>query len=255
VADADSSVDDEDHAPKQRARDMNFDELERAANITGNASKNWFWALIGVVVIAGGVTAGVMLSHGGSNDRALPTRAPTFPTPEPTPEPTYPPTPWPVTEQATDDPTPDPTTPLTNFPTISIVTERPTDEPTLDPTDFPTPTFWVHTESPTPPLDDDAFSVTNEFMSGLPPYSLELAENVADSPQAKALAWIQNDPLYSEYELHRLNQRYALAVFYYSTNGDSSKNNSGWLSGASESTWYITSIRDEFSSDMIDPFT
>jgi guanyl-specific ribonuclease Sa len=82
-------------------------------------------------------------------------------------------------------------------------------------------------------------SVVNEFLSGLPPYSKKLASTNASSPQAKALDWLQKDPLYNEYQnVYRLNQRYAMAVFYYSTNGDSWKNNSGWLSNASECEWY-----------------
>jgi hypothetical protein len=99
MADVNQNGSDQDEAPKQRARDLNMDELERSANITGSsAGKNWIWALIGVVVVGGGVTVGVVLSQGGTdNDRALPTRAPTFLTPEPTP--------WPVTEFETDDPT------------------------------------------------------------------------------------------------------------------------------------------------------
>jgi hypothetical protein len=79
---------------------------------------------------------------------------------------------------------------------------------------------------------------SKEFMNSLPSYSLELASNNSSSPQAKALTWLQGDPQYNEYELHRLYQRYSLAVLYYSTNGDSWNWTSGWLSGDSECTWY-----------------
>jgi hypothetical protein len=78
----------------------------------------------------------------------------------------------------------------------------------------------------------------NEFMNGLPAYSLELASKNASSPQAKALTWLQQDPQFSEYELYRLYQRYALAVLYYSTNGDSWNWTSGWLSNDTECSWY-----------------
>jgi hypothetical protein len=77
----------------------------------------------------------------------------------------------------------------------------------------------------------------NEFLRGLPSYSLELA-NDDDSPQAKALAWLQKDPQYSEYELYRLCQRYALAVLYLSTNGTSWYSKWGWLSNDNECSWY-----------------
>jgi hypothetical protein len=149
------------------ARDLNMDELERAANIN-NASKNWIWALIGVVVIAGGVAAGVVLSQG---KEAPP------PTPQPTPEPT------------------------------------------------PSPTF-----APTSP--------PTSFMNLLPPYSLEIAESDPASPQARALTWLQEDPQFNEFAAYRLLQRYALAVLYYSTNGDSWENRTGWLSNDSECSWY-----------------
>jgi hypothetical protein len=94
------------------------------------------------------------------------------------------------------------------------------------------------TRSPTGPSDAAATTVTERFMSALPQYSLELASANASSPQAKALAWLQNDPMYNEYELHRLFQRYALAVLYLSTGGDSWTTATGWLSNANECSWY-----------------
>jgi hypothetical protein len=78
----------------------------------------------------------------------------------------------------------------------------------------------------------------SEFMNGLPLYSLELAQNDSESPQAKALAWLQADPLYNQYELYRLHQRYALAVLYYSTDGGSWNRTTRWLSNDNECTWY-----------------
>jgi hypothetical protein len=92
-------------------------------------------------------------------------------------------------------------------------------------------------ESPTRAPNSAA---VEEFMRGLPPYSLELAENDPDSPQAKALAWLNGDPQYNEYESYRLYQRYALAVFYHSTSGASWKNKAGWMSNSSECTWFTS---------------
>jgi hypothetical protein len=146
--------------------------------------------------------------------------------------------------------------------TVPPVTEQPTDDPTLDQTLLPPtdpaaspeaslqpasdwlaspptkgPSFGL-TERPTP-LPTTAGPITERFMNGLPPYSKELASNNASSPQAKALDWLQKDPLYHQYpNVYRLNQRYALAVLYYSTNGDSWDNSTGWLSDDSECTWY-----------------
>jgi hypothetical protein len=84
-----------------------------------------------------------------------------------------------------------------------------------------------------------------EFLASLPPYSLQLAETNSSSPQAKALAWTMN---HSQYSLYRLKQRYALALLYYSTNGQSwhdmyystngqSWHMDGWLSDDNECRW------------------
>jgi hypothetical protein len=72
------------------------------------------------------------------------------------------------------------------------------------------------------------------FKSRLPAYSLNTAQTNASSPQAKALAWLQND---SDYELYRLNQRYALGVLYYSTNMGNWSGALSWMSDTNECTW------------------
>jgi hypothetical protein len=96
-----------------------------------------------------------------------------------------------------------------------------------------------------PTAAPSVLSVVDQFLSGLPPYSMDLAEGDPDSAQAKALVWLESDPQYTDYELHRLNQRYALAVLFYSTNdyyyyyhGDSWWDSSGWMSNGNECTWY-----------------
>jgi hypothetical protein len=76
------------------------------------------------------------------------------------------------------------------------------------------------------------------FKSRLPAYSLNMAQANASSPQAKALAWLHND---SDYELYRLNQRYALGVLYYSTNIAKWSNARTWMSNTNECTWYTGS--------------
>jgi hypothetical protein len=84
-------------------------------------------------------------------------------------------------------------------------------------------------------------SMVDQFLRDLPAYSIKLAENDPNSPQAKALAWLRDDPLFNEYDLYRLFQRYALAVLYYSTNGESWVNSTGWLSYDHECDWYALS--------------
>jgi hypothetical protein len=75
-------------------------------------------------------------------------------------------------------------------------------------------------------LNNPPIATMEEFMASLPPYSLQQAETNSSSPQAKALAWTMN---HSRYPLYRLKQRYALAVLYYSTYGQSWVNDGGWL--------------------------
>jgi hypothetical protein len=91
------------------------------------------------------------------------------------------------------------------------------------------------------------FLSMDKLLSTLPEYSVKMAQTNASSPQAKTLAWLQSG---TDYELYRLNQRYALGVLFYSTNGESWNRSSGWMSNTSECTWYTDSdgqICDESS--------
>jgi hypothetical protein len=87
--------------------------------------------------------------------------------------------------------------------------------------------------------ETNAPSIVEQFLANLPAYSINLAENDNTSPQANALRWLQNDPQYHDYRhVYRLNQRYAMAVLYFSTNGDSWNYTKGWLSNDNECSWY-----------------
>lgn len=69
----------------------------------------------------------------------------------------------------------------------------------------------------------------------------------ADSPQSKALEWLQGNANLDGYPDWKRIQRYALAVFYYSTNGDKWRNNNGWLSDEDECTvWFIQETSEEY---------
>jgi hypothetical protein len=212
----------EDSAPNNRARndgkqwaqDLVLEEIGRNNNDRGRRTRKWILATAVLVVIAGGVVAGVVLSQGGDNRNE--TAAPSSLSIEPS-SPNPPPSRRPIRSS------------------LPPTTEHPTDEPTLTQTLDPTarPTLPPTTSEPT------AAAVTERFMNGLPRYSLELASTNDSSPQAKALAWLENDPQYNDYRyVYRLNQRYALAVLYHSTNGDSWENQTGWLSNDNECTWY-----------------
>jgi hypothetical protein len=130
-------------------------------------------------------------------------------------------------------------------PPVSVRTPTPTgdtitDTPTLLAVATSAPTLLASAGPTSAPSITSPTVRPTYFKSGLPPYSLEIADNNASSPQAKALAWLQDDPLFDEYEMYRLYQRYALAVLFYSTEGeswDTEYNTTKWLSIASECEW------------------
>lgn len=59
-----------------------------------------------------------------------------------------------------------------------------------------------------------------------------------DSPQYKALSWLENNTNLDDYPNWKLLQRYSLASFYYSTNGADWSENGGWLSDSDECSWF-----------------
>jgi len=69
-----------------------------------------------------------------------------------------------------------------------------------------------------------------------------------DNPRFRALHWIANeDPMQVDIhanEIDRLQQRYSLAVFYFSTQGWCWELNTNWLSGNSECLWETVSCSD-----------
>jgi hypothetical protein len=195
---------------RKPARSIVLDDIEpsesASAGRCGGARKPLLlFAAAAVLAVVLAVTLGVVLSKKTSRQRLSPPLPSVISSPSPTGL-SVPP----VTEPPTDAPSR-----LDAFP------------PTLDPTTL------APTDAPT------ATEVTQRFIDGLPQYSLKLAAANASSPQAKALDWLRKDPNYYKYHnIYRLNQRYALAVLYYSTRGHSWNNRTGWLSGDDECGWY-----------------
>jgi hypothetical protein len=107
------------------------------------------------------------------------------------------------------------------------------------------------TSTPAPVTSAPSYDRGDLLTLVLPEYSLELARTNVSSPQAKALAWLNNDPQFFEYQSYRLAQRYALAVLYYSTNGEWWERSAGWLSSQDECTWHSTA--EAFSIDLWGP--
>jgi hypothetical protein len=58
------------------------------------------------------------------------------------------------------------------------------------------------------------------------------------SPQYKALKWLDGNEKLEEYSIQQKLQRYTLAVFYYSTNGETWTQSDGWLTDEDECTCF-----------------
>jgi len=87
------------------------------------------------------------------------------------------------------------------------------------------------TEPTTTPEEDtstDAPTVTPSLLFEFPEYTLPALQQ-EDSPQSMALTWMLSDPNVSSYSVERQMQRFALATFYYTTNGDAWTLNTNWL--------------------------
>jgi hypothetical protein len=64
------------------------------------------------------------------------------------------------------------------------------------------------------------------------------ALNNVMSPQYAAYLWLLNDSWLAWYSEERRIQRYAMATIYFSLQGDSWLNNTGWLSNEHECQWF-----------------
>lgn len=77
----------------------------------------------------------------------------------------------------------------------------------------------------------------------LPKHTTEAISNDANSAQARAYDWVLNDPNRTSYPRWKTLQRFALAVFYYSTGGEEWSLQKDWLSyDVDECSWYFSTI-------------
>lgn len=123
----------------------------------------------------------------------------------------------------------------TNNPTVSPTTAAPT---TMAPTTAQPST----TPSSMPSLSDNTamiFNFIDSIRLGPLPLNLGTLSDDIVTPEEQAVLWLaQDDPLgLSSSDESRLTQRYALAVLFYSTNGDSWFQRTGWLEGMDECLW------------------
>lgn len=161
-------------------------------------------------------------------------------TSRPSLRPTQPPTDVPtrLTQPSTDIPTPVVLPPITT-PTPPTVT--PMTSPTAQ-TNAPIPVNPLPqpTAAPIPiaPPDDINAALYDELVAEWP----LLADSMTDrsSPQFRALEWLSVDDGLESYSTSRKLQRFALATFFFSTNGETWRTNDGWLSSASECIWHTT---------------
>jgi hypothetical protein len=168
---------------------------------------------------------------------------------------TNPPTSQPISKPVLDPtveqtfPTATPvSTPLTNSPTQSFID---IDKPAiLSPSLVSTNQPVLNTEKPIlpeaseSPQVDHATFLRQLLVSRWPPLKQSLF--VPSSPQNEAFEWLVD--LNSEldgYSERQLLQRFVMATFFFSTNGENWSNNEGWLSAENECRWYQTkSYRD-----------
>ena len=146
------------------------------------------------------------------------------PTPAPAP-PNQMPTTSPVTPSPNQMPTMSPVAPETPPPTLV-----PTPVPTSSPTSYPTASPAEGSPRPT------GSSLFN-FLVGLSFDGGDALRN-GTSAQHKAFTWLSADQKIESYTSNVIVQRYVMATFYYSTNGDRWVMNDRWLDGGDECQWF-----------------
>lgn len=120
------------------------------------------------------------------------------------------------------------------------------------PTDSP-----VATAAPTETFIDPVELARSDLLriiTSLSPDSISEIGTI-DSPQYEAFEWVANDPDYMNLSVQRIVQRWAMAVFYFSTNGESWDENAtiqaenAWLSDSHECHWYAASDEENKCND------
>ncbi|KAL3803334.1 hypothetical protein HJC23_009298 [Cyclotella cryptica] len=128
----------------------------------------------------------------------------------------------------------------TPAPTFFDTTES-TPAPTLKPTAKPTP-------APTFPCNITPDTRVTQLTNILATVSKRVDFNTANSPQNLALNWILNEdlalicPSNGSVERQAIIQRYVMALFYYSTNGNDPVNNPTWKECAAPNVFNQASV-------------
>ena len=90
------------------------------------------------------------------------------------------------------------------------------------------------------------------FSADLLPNSTHFALKNPQSSQSKALQWVLDDPNLMNYNASRAIQRFALATFYYATNGDFWMENLDWLSYEVQECHWFTTFHYDICGDGVD---
>ncbi|CAB9504376.1 Leucine Rich Repeat [Seminavis robusta] len=94
------------------------------------------------------------------------------------------------------------------------------------------------------PLDEEITATYPPFDNSSTLHHITLTDILEkpDSPRSKANTWMWNDPLLESYPSWRQHQRFAMAVIYFSTEGDHWLQNDDWLSyEVPECEWFSQS--------------
>lgn len=113
---------------------------------------------------------------------------------------------------------------------------------TLRPSSVPPPSTTTAV-SPTPSPTSQAFASVQSLIRSV---SLDDGRTLEDasSPQYRALEWLSENEYLETYPDWRRIQRYALAVFFFATNGQEWIVNRAWNSDDDECTWATAALDD-----------
>jgi Leucine-rich repeat (LRR) protein len=134
--------------------------------------------------------------------------------------------------------TPFQTPSLTPSPTQSQ-SRNPSQNPSLTP--LPTQSQSQNpSQTPSQPPSESPGISEVELLAILITASFDDGEALMDpgSPQSTAFEWLAGNANLNSYGMAQILQRYALATFYFSTNGSQWKDNLLWLSDEEECTWF-----------------
>lgn len=128
----------------------------------------------------------------------------------------------------------------------NVVVETPAPTVSPIPTVAPVPTAIPSSSpslssSPTmSPVSPYCASIGTSECDVSPLFPEQTRQTILDprSPQRAAHSFVTTDPSLWNYSAARIRQRFALATFYFSTNGASWVYDRGWLTNADECTWY-----------------